>query len=87
MTFFIKAFHDVSPDGDDFVFAYSTDDSNYTNILVVTKTASDKNYQSVSLPPTLKGKVYIRVRDTVRTQGSRDLDAIHIDHMFIRSSD
>jgi hypothetical protein len=86
VTFFVKAYHDASPDLDDFVFAYSTDDSAYTDMLTVTKVVSDGNYQSFVLPATTSGRVYIRVRDTNRVQGSRDLDAIYVDHMFIRST-
>ncbi len=86
VTFFVKAFHDVSPDGDDFVFAFSTDDDTYINMLAVIKTSDDDNYQSFGLPATTSGRVYIRVRDTDRTTGSRNLDTIHVDHMFIRST-
>ncbi len=86
VTFVINAFHDVSPDGDDFVFAYSMDDITYIPMLTVTKTSDDGNYQSFVMPASTVGTVYIRVRDTDQTQGARDLDAIHVDHMFIRST-
>ena len=87
VTFFVKAFHDVSLEGDNFVFAYSTDDSLYIDMLTVTKVADDGAYQSYPLPASTTGTVYVRVKDTDQTPGANDLDAIHVDHLFIRSED
>ncbi|MBN1796198.1 MAG: discoidin domain-containing protein [Sedimentisphaerales bacterium] len=86
VTFCVEAYQTASSDGDNFVFAYSTDDSTYTNMLTVTKTSDDNTYQSYSLPASLSGTVYIRVTDTDRTSGNRNLDAIYVDHMYILSS-
>jgi hypothetical protein len=54
-------------------------------MLTVSKVTDDGNYQSFVLPSSASGTIYIRVRDTDQTQGANDLDAIHVDHMFIRS--
>ena len=54
-------------------------------MLTVTKTAYDGLYQSFALPSSLSGTIYIRVKDTDQTQGNRDLDTIHVDHLFVRS--
>lgn len=82
-TFYIEAYHTANSEGDDFVFAYSTDDSTYYNMVTVTKTADDDTYQTFVLPDTLSGTVYIRVLDTDQTPGNRVKDTIYIDHMFI----
>jgi hypothetical protein len=37
------------------------------------------------LPSSLSGSVILRVIDTDRTPGNRDLDSISIDQLFIRS--
>ena len=84
-TFYVDAHHTVSTDQDDFVFAYSTDDLNYMDMLTVTKTSDDDTYQTFNLPGTLIGTVYIRVKDTDQTSGQRSLDIVFVDHMFIRS--
>ncbi len=84
VTFFVEAHHSSNSEGDDFIFAYSTDDSTYINMLTVTKTSDDNTYQSYVLPNSISGTVYIRVVDTDQTAGRQDLDTINIDHMYIR---
>jgi hypothetical protein len=83
-SFHIEGHHTSSPDGDDFVFAYSTDGVNYTNLLTVIKTADDLNYQQASLPAGVTGTVYIRVRDTKQSPGSTFKDTVRVDDMYIR---
>jgi len=85
VSFHIEAHHTANSEGDNFVFAYSTDNVTYTNLLTVTKTADDNTVQSAALPSSLSGTVYIRVQDTDRTKGRTGLDTISIDQMFIRS--
>ncbi|MBN2271835.1 MAG: hypothetical protein JXN61_14555, partial [Sedimentisphaerales bacterium] len=85
VSFHVEAYHTANSEGDDFVFAYSTDNVTYTNLLTVTKTADDNVLQNVALPSYLSGTVYIRVQDTDQTSGRTSLDTIFIDQMFIRS--
>ena len=85
VTFNVEAYKTPSGDGDDFVFAYSTDDSSYTEMVYVTKTNDDDTVQSCPLPASISGTVYIRVKDTDQTKGNKSLDTIYIDHMYIRS--
>jgi hypothetical protein len=85
LTFNVEAYKSASSDGDDFVFAYSTNDAAYTDMLTVTKTTDDNSYQTYVLPSSLTGTVYIRVRDTNQTAGNKALDRIYIDHLYIRS--
>jgi murein tripeptide amidase MpaA len=68
---------------DNFVFAYSTDDVNYTNM--VTVNANTDTIYNYLLPGALSGTVYIRVRDTDRTPGNINLASVEIDHMYISS--
>ncbi len=86
ITFHLEAYHTANLEGDDFIFAYSVDDTNYTDMLFVTKTADDDACQSFTLPPSLNGEVYVRVQDADRTPGNRAHDTIFIDYMLIESS-
>lgn len=85
VTFYVDAHHTVSSDADDFVFAYSPDDTNYIDMVTVTKTSDDNTYQLFNLPSTVSGTVYVQVMDTDQTSGNRSLDSLFVDNMFIRS--
>ncbi len=85
VTFYIEAHQTASSDNDNFVFAYSTDDSTYTDMLTVTKTTDDDTSQSFDLPPSLSGTVYIRVVDTDSTKRNQDMDTLYVDKMYIHS--
>jgi len=84
VTFYVEAHKTASTDGDDFVFAYSTDDAVYTDMVTVSST-SDMVY-SAALPNTLSGTVYVRVKDTDQASGNRSLDTIYIDEMYVESA-
>ncbi|MHC4694527.1 MAG: alkaline phosphatase, partial [Planctomycetota bacterium] len=84
VTFYVEAHKTDSGDGDDFVFAYSTDDSSYTDMVTVTKTSDDNTVQSFVLPASTTGVVYIRVIDTDSTPGNNTYDTVSIDHMYIK---
>ncbi|MHC4372886.1 MAG: right-handed parallel beta-helix repeat-containing protein [Planctomycetota bacterium] len=86
VTFYVEAYKTTSSDNDDFVFAYSTDDSSYTNMVTVTKTSDDDSAQSFALPASTSGTIYIRVLDTDNTAGNRTFDTIYIDQMYIESA-
>ncbi len=55
-------------------------------MVTVTKTSDDDTFQSYSLPDTLSGTVYIRVKDTDQTEGNKTKDTIYIDRMYILSA-
>lgn len=86
VTFFVEAFHSFTTENDHFVFAYSTDDVSYIDMLIVTKQNDDDTLQSYALPDALSGTVYIRVMDTDQTPGNRTLDTVIIDQMFIETN-
>jgi len=85
VTFYVEAYRTANSENDDFVFAYSANDSIYTNMVIVTNPADGGTYLTCEMPNTTSGTVYIRVRDTDRTGGNTALDTIFIDHMYIRS--
>ncbi|UCD63990.1 MAG: PKD domain-containing protein [Candidatus Zixiibacteriota bacterium] len=81
MTFYVEAYRPDNSDGDNFVFAYSTDDALYTDMVTVAS-ASEQVY-SASLPAGLTGTVYIRMLDSNRGFGNVSLDAVFIDEMYM----
>jgi hypothetical protein len=81
-VFFVKAFGSNSSDGDDFEFAYSLNDSDYSQMLTVDD-ATIGSYRTFALPTGTSGIVYIRVRDTDRTGGNVVRDTVYVDHMGI----
>ena len=87
VTFHVEAYHSSNSEGDDFTFAYSTTgpDGAYTNMVAVTKTGDDDTTQAFVLPPGVSGQVHVRVVDTDRGQGNRNLDTIYIDEMYFAS--
>ena len=85
-VFYLEAYHTVNNEGDDFVFAYSTNDISYNNMLIVSKTSDDDAYQTFEFPEALSGTIYIIVKDMDRTSGNRFLDTIYVDHMYIEAT-
>ncbi|MDX1459678.1 MAG: PKD domain-containing protein [Xanthomonadales bacterium] len=82
ITLYANAWSSGSADGDSFVFAWSSDNSSFNDLLTVSST-DPSNVQSASVPSS--GTVYIRVRDTDRTQGNRELNSVFVDKLYIRS--
>jgi hypothetical protein len=81
--FSIEAYRNDDTDGDDFVFAYSTDDIHYYDMVIVdTSTDSTLTYL---LPPDISGTVYVRAQDTDRTHYNTDISSVAVDQMFISS--
>ena len=85
LEFYLQGYKtDVAGEGDDFIFAYSTNDSDYYNMVTITSTVDNDTYLTYELPSSLAGTVYIRVLDADRTPGYRQRDTVYVDHMFIR---
>jgi hypothetical protein len=84
-TFSVEAYHTANTEGDDFVFAYSKDNVNYTNMFTLTKTADNNQPQTYALPSGISGTVYVRVKDKDQTAGRSVMDTIYVDDMFIVS--
>lgn len=85
VTFYVEAHHTVNSEGDDFVFAYSTNGTDWVDMVTVTKTADDDTAQYYALPSELSGTVYVRVTDADRTVGNTSLDTLYVDALFIVS--
>jgi hypothetical protein len=71
-----------SSDGDNFVFAWSTDNTSFTDLFTVSST-SDSNVQSGNI--STGGTIYIRVMDSNRQAGHRTLDTVFVNQLLIRS--
>jgi hypothetical protein len=88
VEFHVEGFRTDSIDGDGFRFEYSTDGgTEFTAILLPGGLPySDDDIDLVALlPDGLSGSVIIRVLDTDRTAGNKDLDTVSVDELFIRS--
>jgi hypothetical protein len=84
--FRVDAYHSPNSEGDDFAFSYSRDNSTYTTMLTVTKTADDDSEQTYLFPQDVAGTLYVRVLDTNGTQGSTQLDTLFVDFMAVTTS-
>jgi hypothetical protein len=83
LVFAVEAHHSGNAEGDDFVFAYSTDNVNFTDLMTVTKTADDGTVQTAILPPGTDGTLYIRVQDADRTNKNSALDTLYVDQLYV----
>jgi hypothetical protein len=85
-TLYVKGYHSANSEGDDFLFSVSVDGGeSYSPVLTLTKTSDDGEFDSGSLPAGVSGTVYVKVEDTDRSQGNRNLDTVYVDEMYIRS--
>jgi PKD repeat protein len=84
MMFYLEGYRTNNADGDDFVFAYSTDDATYYNM--VTVASSTEQVYSYSMPAGLTGTVYVRVMDMDRNWGQVSLDPVYVDEMYFEYS-
>ncbi|HSG27167.1 MAG TPA: PKD domain-containing protein [Candidatus Krumholzibacterium sp.] len=81
VTFYVEGSRTDNSEGDDFIFAYSTDDATYYNLVTIAS-ATEQLY-SGSLPAGTSGTVYIRVLDADRSWGATVNDAVSVDEMYI----
>ncbi len=83
----VEGFRTSSPDGDDFVFEYSTDGGVTWNPIGLGSLpfGDDDRDRQAPLPASLSGTVWIRVVDTRRAPGGRALDTVSVDELFVRS--
>lgn len=82
-TFYLDAHRSAGSD-DTFTFAWSTDDSTYTNLVTVTATTDTNSYLTATIPSGTSGTVYIRVQDSQQTNGEVT-DSIRVDHMYVET--
>lgn len=80
-----NAWAPANAEGDTFTFAWSTDNNNFVTMFSAETAADDPDtYLTFALPSNLNGTVYVRVTDSDRTAGNRNLDTVYVDHLFIR---
>jgi len=84
-TLFINAWHTNSPDGDEFDVLVSDDGSSFVPMFTLGQTSDGDVYEQQALGVTTSSNLWIRIRDTNRNPGQRDLDAVFVDHMYIRT--
>ena len=82
VTLFANAWSGGSTEGDAFLFAWSSDGSNFDDLFTVSS-ISDTNVQNAAIPAS--GTIYIRVTDTDQTTGNNALDTIFVDQLYIRT--
>ena len=83
--FAIEAYISPSLDFDEFIFAYSEDDSTYIDLLTVSNFIDDDIVQTATIPDSVTGDIYIRVLDTNRTATGTAIDYVYIDRMYVQS--
>ncbi|GAA5496108.1 hypothetical protein Rhal01_02289 [Rubritalea halochordaticola] len=79
----VEAHHSANSEGDDFIFAYSTDGANFTDLITVSKTSDDDVAQLAPLPAGVTGTVYIRVRDADQSAGNNAQDSLSVDQLSL----
>ncbi len=82
-SFHALASRPTNSEGDNFVLAYSLDNSSFTTMATVNSNLMTE-YQ-YDFPGSVAGTVYVRIQDTDNTQGNAQLDEVSIDWMAIIS--
>jgi len=70
---------------EDFVFAYSTDNVSFTDLLTVNQ-GLGAYLQTASIEDNLDGLVYIRVQDLIRTKGETKVSDVYVDYLNIEAT-
>jgi len=90
-TFNIEAYCDHTSEQDNFTFYYSTDKTNWTEMLTVNATSDPNTCQTYTFPEnSLLGvsTIYIRVNDTNKNatdNASDEQDTLYVDRMYIET--
>ena len=85
ITFFFNGYRTDTGEGDEFALAWSSDDVSYQEMFTVGNQSDSGAFQSFTLPVSVGGTFYVRATDTDQTSGNRQLDILHVDHLFFRS--
>jgi hypothetical protein len=87
VTVYVEAYHTANSEGDDFVFAYSTNGTDYIDMGIVIDTVDDDTMVWYALPSGTSGTVTVRVLDADRTGGNTAADSLYVDEIYIVSED
>jgi len=85
VQFSVEAHYDPESDSS-FIFSYSTDGLNYSDILTVTKTEDNNSCQQSELPVSTAGRVYIRLKNIANPKSKSTTDTIYIDKICAAST-
>ncbi len=86
VTVMARAWASANGEGDDFLFEASLDGgATWTGIFTVYAGSTSANAPSAVLPAGTRGEVRVRVRDLDRTAGRRNLDAVTVDQLILRT--
>ena len=81
---YLNAWSSGSGDGDSFDFEYSLDNGNSFLAMFNVSSTDSANLQSFTIPGAPSGSIIIRVIDTDRTSGNRELNTIFVNHLYIQ---
>lgn len=70
----------IDSDADRFVLAFSADNSTFTEIFTLTDSPTDYAFM---LPSGTQGEITIRLQDTNRKGGQRDLGNVYVDYLAV----
>jgi Fibronectin type III domain len=83
-TVVANAYSGGSADGDTFNFQYSLNGgTSWTTMFNVASTSAG-NLQSFAIPGAPGGSILVRVVDSNRTAGARDMNTVSVDHLYIQ---
>ena len=82
-TFYVQARHDSA--GEQFNFAYSTDNTTWSQMVTVVATSDTGTYQSFALPAGVAGRVFVRATDTNSQNTDASADTLVVEDMYFRA--
>ena len=85
VAFDVKGYNPSNSEGDDFVFTYHTNATDWTNMVTVTRTTDNGTFQTYTMPGGTSGTVYVRVSGADRTAGRNPLDTFTSTRCFFLS--
>ncbi len=83
VTLYLDAWMTDSSDNDAMAFSYTS--TNYSGNLITVSNTQSNGLMAIALPNDISGRVEIKVTDTDKTQGNRDLDTVFVDTLYIRT--
>lgn len=84
-SFYLEGYRSDNNEGDNFLFSYSVDGQNWTDMFTVNSSTQSLYQYSMSAP--VSGDLIVRVVDTgLNSPGSSNRDTISIDHMYFSST-
>jgi len=86
VTLFANAWSNGSTDGDAFRFEYSINNGSSFSTLFTVSSTSGGNLQVADIPGSPSGSIIVRVVDSNRTSGHKELNTVRVDQLYIQVS-